>query len=203
MAISEQIRNRRRKLGLSQEDLAARIYVSRQTISNWETGRTYPDIESLLLLSALFGATVDELIKGEVEDMKETKTNDAKRMRLLSWATALCTFAAIAVMLCGFTIWEWGIAPTLVSGVSITALALVPALEVECLKKKHDILTFAEISAFEKGEEVNRQTPASIRVRRHPLASAATKTLLAAAIGALVGFAFVLFAYEALDWRPF
>lgn len=54
MDISNQIKKRRTDMGLSQEELAERIYVSRQTISNWETDKTYPDIQSLLLLSILF-----------------------------------------------------------------------------------------------------------------------------------------------------
>ena len=53
MDISNQIKKRRTDMGLSQEELAERIYVSRQTISNWETDKTYPDIQSLLLLSIL------------------------------------------------------------------------------------------------------------------------------------------------------
>ena len=54
MDISNQIKKRRTDMGLSQEELAERIYVSRQTISNWETDKTYPDIQSLLLLSISF-----------------------------------------------------------------------------------------------------------------------------------------------------
>ena len=50
MDISNQIKKRRTDMGLSQEELAERIYVSRQTISNWETDKTYPDIQSLLAI---------------------------------------------------------------------------------------------------------------------------------------------------------
>ncbi len=203
MVIAEQIRNRRKDRGLSQEELADRIYVSRQTISNWETGRTYPDIESLLLLSSLFDVTVDELIKGDVENMRKTIDRDARRMRTLSWAMTLFTVAAIAVMLCGLTIWQWGFAPTMVSGLALTALAVIPAFEVERLKKKHDILTYAEISAFERGEDIDRNTPAGVRARRHPIRSAAFKTAVGAAAGAIVGFAFVLVVYNVFGWRPF
>ena len=71
MELGNQIRNHRTARGLSQEDLAERIYVSRQTISNWETDRTYPDVQSLLLLTALFDVTIDELVKADVEMMKE------------------------------------------------------------------------------------------------------------------------------------
>ena len=65
MDISNQIKKRRTDMGLSQEELAERIYVSRQTISNWETDKTYPDIQSLLMLSVLFDTTNDVLVKGD------------------------------------------------------------------------------------------------------------------------------------------
>lgn len=67
MELGSHIKEHRKELGLSKDDLAERIYVSRQTISNWECGRTYPDVQSLLLLSNVFGVTVDSLIKGDVE----------------------------------------------------------------------------------------------------------------------------------------
>jgi transcriptional regulator with XRE-family HTH domain len=75
MEVGKRIREERDKLGLSQEDLARRIFVSRQTVSNWETGKTYPDVQSLLLLSNLFGASVDSLVKGDVEAMQEKMEN--------------------------------------------------------------------------------------------------------------------------------
>ncbi|AUW95664.1 helix-turn-helix domain-containing protein [Streptococcus pluranimalium] len=55
---------------LSQEELAEKLYVSRQTISNWERGRTYPDINSLLLIATFFDVSLDNLIKGDVDIMK-------------------------------------------------------------------------------------------------------------------------------------
>lgn len=54
MELAGQIKKHRQALGISQEALAEKIYVSRQTISNWETARTYPDVQSLLLLSVAF-----------------------------------------------------------------------------------------------------------------------------------------------------
>lgn len=71
-----QMRRLRNERNLSQDDLAQRIYVSRQKVSNWERDKTYPDVHSLLLLSELFDTTVDELIKGDfmaMEDMLENK----------------------------------------------------------------------------------------------------------------------------------
>lgn len=56
--------------GISQEYLAEKLYVSRQTISNWERGKTYPDINSLLMISVYFDVSLDFLIKGDVDIMK-------------------------------------------------------------------------------------------------------------------------------------
>ena len=61
MEISTQIKQRRTAAGLSQEELAEQLFVTRQTLSNWETGKTYPDINSLLRLSAVFHVSLDEL----------------------------------------------------------------------------------------------------------------------------------------------
>ena len=63
MELSTQIRKYRTQMNLSQEELAERIYVTRQSISNWENGKNYPDIHSLLLLSTLFCVSVVLLIK--------------------------------------------------------------------------------------------------------------------------------------------
>ena len=191
MELAGQIRRHRKELGLSQDELAERIHVSRQTVSNWETDRTYPDVQSLLLLSTLFGTTVDELIKGDVEMLQETREQDAKRMNRLAWAMTAFTIATVVVVAGGAFYWEWGVAPTVVSGLSLFALAMGPALEIERLKKKHDVLTYGEISAFfnEKDGEIDRTTPASLRIRRHPVRSAVAKMLLGAVFGAICSFA--------------
>ena len=70
MELSKRIKELRTEKGWSQEALAERIYVSRQTISNWETEKSYPDVQSLLILSNIFGVSLDDLIKGDVDTMK-------------------------------------------------------------------------------------------------------------------------------------
>ncbi|WP_417091424.1 helix-turn-helix transcriptional regulator, partial [Marvinbryantia sp.] len=67
MEIGTQIKKYRLASELSQEELAEKIYVTRQTISNWENGRNYPDVKSLLLLSSLFNISLDILVKGDIE----------------------------------------------------------------------------------------------------------------------------------------
>ena len=71
MEIGRQIRRYRERDQLSQEDLAGKIYVSRQTISNWENNRSYPDIQNLMLLSVLFNVSLDELVNEDVDVMKK------------------------------------------------------------------------------------------------------------------------------------
>ena len=71
MELPAQLKANRERLGLSQEDVAHAIYVSRQTISSWENGKTYPDVQSLLLLSQLFGVTLDEFVIGSEDGRKD------------------------------------------------------------------------------------------------------------------------------------
>ena len=64
---------------MSQEELADKIYTSRQTISNWENNKTYPDINSLKLLSNIFDVSLDNLVEGDIEIMKKKiDQNDRK-----------------------------------------------------------------------------------------------------------------------------
>lgn len=71
MELGTQIRKYRNERTLSQEALAEKVYVSRQTVSNWENDKSYPDVNSLVLLSEVFEISLDQLIKGDVEMMKE------------------------------------------------------------------------------------------------------------------------------------
>ena len=72
MELGTQIRKYRNERTLSQEALAEKVYVSRQTVSNWENDKSYPDVNSLVLLSEVFEISLDQLIKVE-EKLKEMK----------------------------------------------------------------------------------------------------------------------------------
>ncbi|MBP1046075.1 helix-turn-helix transcriptional regulator [Enterococcus sp. BWM-S5] len=63
------LKEKRLKHHLTQEQLAEKIYVSRQTISGWENGKNQPDLENLIMLSELYKTTLDELLKGESVEM--------------------------------------------------------------------------------------------------------------------------------------
>ena len=80
MILSEQIKLCRKQLGMSQADLADAIWVSRNTVSNWERGDTTPDIQSLVLMSALFGLSLDEMVKGDEQAMAQALERDKNHL---------------------------------------------------------------------------------------------------------------------------
>lgn len=71
MELGNQIKKYRNDLEMSQEKLAEHIFVSRQSISNWENTKNYPDLNSLICLSEVFHVSLDTLIKGDWEEMKK------------------------------------------------------------------------------------------------------------------------------------
>lgn len=77
MNISEEIKNQRLKNKWTQEQLAEILNVSRSTVSSWEVGRNYPDLETIVALSDLFEISLDELLKGD-RTMIERITDDTK-----------------------------------------------------------------------------------------------------------------------------
>lgn len=80
MILSEQIKLCRKQLGMSQADLADAIWVSRNTVSNWERGDTTPDIQSLVLMGALFGRSLDEIVKGDEQVMAQVLERDKNHL---------------------------------------------------------------------------------------------------------------------------
>ncbi len=167
MELGAHIKEHRKEKGLSQDDLAEAIYVSRQTISNWETGRTYPDVQSLLLLSYVFDVTVDSLIKGDVEAMAEKMDQAVKEYHRVSTVAVVSAVLCMVLVFWGAMQLVWG--DNVVLTVVLAAAALLSMLismgRLETLKKQHDLATYREILAFSRGEQVDRDTIAGRRER--------------------------------------
>lgn len=91
MEIGKKLKAARAKCGLTQEQAADKLYVTRQTVSNWETEKSYPDIVSIVRISELYGVSLDELLKGDDEMMKhlEETTNVVKSNKRLLAAVVL------------------------------------------------------------------------------------------------------------------
>ena len=198
MELGQRIRARRAAAGMSQDDLAARVYVSRQTISSWENDKTYPDVQSLLLLSEIFDTSIDDLIKGDVETMTSTLDSDVTTMKRLGLAmTGFLTLMLLALIWLSVQLvaWDWPFAqtlPTAVLALVLWGIAMFAAVWAERIKKSHDLITYQEILAFWHGEPVDRDTPRGRRMRLIPTWMKAIRavglTLLAAAIGAFFGY---------------
>lgn len=165
MKISEQIKKHRLELKLSQEDLAEKVFVTRQTISNWENSKNYPDINSLVLLSTLFDVSLDILVKGDLEEMKEQiKTEDIKKLNndgtIFSVLLIVTVLVAVPLFLylnfIGIAIW-----------LGIFAVTMYYAIRIERQKKTHDIQTYREIVAFTNGkrlDEIEKATESGKRL---------------------------------------
>ena len=74
MELNEKIYDLRKKMGLSQEELAGRLNVSRQTVSKWELGDSVPDVDKVVAMAELFDISLDELVLDKKPD--ERKTDD-------------------------------------------------------------------------------------------------------------------------------
>ena len=188
MELGSQIKRHRTERGLSQDDLAAKIYVSRQTVSSWENDKTYPDVESLLLLSVLFDVTVDELIKGDVEAMKEAISNDYKKMAALASGGLVIAIVGAVAAVGGIGWWDWGIVPSVIIGLLVWGIGMAMLMRVERMKKEHDLVTYRELVAYSKGEPIDRNNPKSQRARQHRILKGVALTLVAAAVGAVIGY---------------
>lgn len=95
--IGDRIVTLRKAVGLSQEQLAEVVGVSRQAISKWETSQSLPEVDKLVLLSKAFSVSVDELLGGAAPNQTESgievkdfvRANHAKRLFTAGWITAL------------------------------------------------------------------------------------------------------------------
>ena len=153
MELNEQIKKYRTEMNISQEELAEKIYVTRQSISNWENGKTYPDIHSLLLLSSLFGISLDQLVKGDIEVMKEViqKEEIEKMNRYGRIYTVMLIATAVSAVPLFMWLGVWAFIPW----GTIWAISMYFAFKIEKVKKDNDVQTYKEIVAFTEGKRLD------------------------------------------------
>lgn len=98
--IGKKLKDARMKSGFTQETVAEKINVSRQTISNWENEKSYPDIISVIALSDLYSTSLDDLLKGDREMMEhlEECTNVVKSTQKLIGAIILNAVTVILLI---------------------------------------------------------------------------------------------------------
>lgn len=153
MDISSQIKKHRQNHQYSQEELAHKVYVSRQTISNWENGHSYPDIQTLLMLSVLFDVSLDNLVKGDIEIMKTEISLQKINMNRWAWIMTFSYFGSAVLtgpILNFLSIW-WMILPGIIIGVATYA-----AHKIEQIKKVYNLDTYEKIIAFSEGQSTEK-----------------------------------------------
>ena len=152
MELGKQIKKYRSEQNISQEELADKVFVSRQTISNWENDKNYPDIKSLLLLSEVFGVSLDILVKGDIETMKKMinenevkKANHYGNIFAVLFITALVLFVPIVKFLGIYGIIAWSV---------FYIIVFIFSLKLGKIYKDNDVSTYKEITAFLDGKSV-------------------------------------------------
>lgn len=193
MELGKQIKKYRTERSFSQDVLAEKIYVSRQTISNWENDKSYPDVKSLVLLSEVFDVSLDQLIKGDVEKMKEQiNREDQKRLEDLSRIFTVMLLATLITPIplahflsyVGIGIW-----------IAIFAVGMYVGILVEKEKKKFDVQTYKEIIAFTEGKSLNEIEKAKEEGKRpyQKILLVVAAGVLALVVSMLIGWAFGIF----------
>ncbi|WP_242939959.1 helix-turn-helix domain-containing protein [Ruminococcus flavefaciens] len=196
MELGKKIKELRAEKNWSQEMLAERAYVSRQTVSNWETEKNYPDVHSLLILSDIFSVSLDELIKGDVDTMKETiKNEEGKRLKRLE---VIAVIEMLALMFGVTLIVDKGgeigrMIGLFLAGV-LSVIIIMDFHKIENIKRDNDVQTYREVVAFMNGEtldDIEKEKEAAKRVsEKKKILIFLVCYLSAAAVIALIKFVF-------------
>lgn len=153
MELHIQIKKYRTNMNLSQEELAEKVYVTRQTISNWENNKNYPDIHSLLLLSSLFNISLDQLIKGDINIMRE-EINKAELKKINRYGaifTLLLVLLVVSAVPLAVFLGYYGL---MITGI-LFVITMYFAIKIEKYKKDNDIQTYKEIVSFTEGKRLD------------------------------------------------
>lgn len=148
MNISNQLKNYRKELNISQEGLAEIVHVSRQTISNWENNKSYPDLQSLVLISECFKVSLDELVKGDLVNMK----NEVDRGKIVNYCYGMIIgfILMIASLPLIKRIPPYGVIITVISFVFMFACSI----KIEIIKKNKNVQTYNEILNYVENGQV-------------------------------------------------
>ena len=151
MDVGKQIKKFRQDLKLSQEELASKIFVTRQTISNLENGKNYPDVNSLVMLSQLFNTSLDILVKGDVIEMeKQVEQDDVRRFKR---DTVIFTVLIILTVVSAVPLFLYLELSGIVLWLLIARVMIYYVMRLNKQKRNNDIQTYREILAFMEDKE--------------------------------------------------
>ena len=153
MNVGARIKKYREKLNISQDELALKVFVSRQTISNWETNKSYPDIKSLTMLSNIFHVTLDDFIKGDIEEMKRIVSKEKiEKFNIMSY---IFLVEMLIVMFSAYPLFTLDGYIGVIIWALFFVITFVTAIVIEKFKKKNDIQTYKEIIAFMENKSLS------------------------------------------------
>ncbi|WP_054654849.1 helix-turn-helix transcriptional regulator [Lentilactobacillus kisonensis] len=150
MYVTNQLIRLRKQFGFTQTDVAKKIHVSRQTVSHWENGRTYPDIQSLQLLCELYDVSLTDLVSGDLTVMKgNLKRQRIGRLMVVIIGCIILTYLSLLTM-------RWvpvGIAMMLVA--TFATLGVVFSIILITQTKFLELNTYRQILHYLKTGEAN------------------------------------------------
>lgn len=187
MELARRIKEHRARLGMSQADLARALFVTRQTISNWETSRTYPDAQSLLLMSGLFGVSVDSLLKDDSQKMREALAAGSRKMNRLGAVMAAFGLACAAWVVVGIAL-DWDTALIAVPAAALFAPAMCAAFLVDKMRHDNQLFAYQSVLAFLAGEDPDVSNRYNQRAREHWVARRIAQTVLFIILGLCCGW---------------
>ncbi len=164
MEIGNKIKKYREHINLSQEELANKIYVSRQTISNWENDKSYPDINSLKLLSNIFDVSIDEFIKGDIEKIK--KRINEEDLRKYNKLSIIFCIEFLVMLISAYPLLRFFKVFGIIIWIIIYALTMYTSIKIEKIYKKNDCRTYKEIVAFTEKKTLSTKEQIEEKAKR-------------------------------------
>ncbi len=152
MDIGSRIKKYREEQNISQEELALKIFVSRQTISNWETDKSYPDIKSLIMLSNIFNVSLDNFIKKDIEEMR--KIIDSKKVKEFNVMSYVFLVEMLVLIISAYPLFKLLDFIGFIIWISLYIISFGTARVIERFKKENNIQTYKEIIAFIDGKKL-------------------------------------------------
>ena len=153
MDIGTRIKKYREYQNMSQNELALKVFVSRQTISNWETNKSYPDIKSLMMLSNIFNVSLDDFIKEDVEEMRNViDKGKVKQFNVMSY---IFLAEMLILMFSAYPLFKIDGYIGAIIWALFFVITIVTATIIEKFKKNNDIQTYKEIIAFMENKSLS------------------------------------------------
>lgn len=225
MILADKIITLRKQNGWSQEELAERVGISRQSVSKWESGMSIPDLDKIIKLSSIFGVSTDYLLKDEVETTVYTETEDDRAQvsgrvvsveeanaymntaeRVSGWmglATFLCVFSPICLILFGGLAEKGILFPTeeLAGGIGVAILLILVAIGAGIF-----IVTSMQLEKYEymEKEEINLAYGIAglVEKKKEDFAPIYRRSIVVVAVFSIVGVVPLMIAgaFEASDF---